>query len=308
MNLDLALTFLELGHATSRNLEFSHQKSVWVSYGEETITETNLLEIRRRHSLRIRLHTFNRHEEAKNGADWEWRIVGQRRTLKMRVQAKRVQSDGILKIAHQVKSSKMQQRKLLIDGARKDSMKPVYCIYSTECRRKKWKEARFGNGSRGFQAGCLLADAEDVPLATRRLADIEEKCKPWHFLFLPQRFWSHEFESLDDHTATAEYWGEIGFLFEGPVRGLRAGRMGESLDTSGWHCPTIFDLNHDTRRRIDWTGVDRTTPEDLAWVEPDAEAARDIHESREKRLKEQGVRLIMAMDVRGYMEHEEERE
>ena len=46
MNLDLALTFLDLGDATSRNLEFSHGDDVWVSYGEETITETNLLEIR----------------------------------------------------------------------------------------------------------------------------------------------------------------------------------------------------------------------------------------------------------------------
>ena len=49
MNLDLALTFLELGDATSRNLEFSHADNVWVNYGEETITETNLLEIARRH-------------------------------------------------------------------------------------------------------------------------------------------------------------------------------------------------------------------------------------------------------------------
>ena len=49
MKLGLTLTFLELGDATSRNLEFSHCPNVWVSYGEETITETNLLEIRRRH-------------------------------------------------------------------------------------------------------------------------------------------------------------------------------------------------------------------------------------------------------------------
>ena len=40
MKLDLTLTFLELGDATSRNLEFSHCNDVWVSYGEETITET----------------------------------------------------------------------------------------------------------------------------------------------------------------------------------------------------------------------------------------------------------------------------
>ena len=46
---NMVTTFLELGDATSRNLEFSHRPKVYVSYGEETITETNLLEIRRRH-------------------------------------------------------------------------------------------------------------------------------------------------------------------------------------------------------------------------------------------------------------------
>ena len=46
MKLDVTLTFLELGDATSRNLEFLHCDDVWGSYGEETTTETNLLEIR----------------------------------------------------------------------------------------------------------------------------------------------------------------------------------------------------------------------------------------------------------------------
>ena len=45
---NMVTTFRELGDATSRNLEFSHHPDVYVSYGEETITETNLLEIRRR--------------------------------------------------------------------------------------------------------------------------------------------------------------------------------------------------------------------------------------------------------------------
>ena len=39
----ITTTFLELGDATSRNLEFSHRDDVSVSYGEETITESNLL-------------------------------------------------------------------------------------------------------------------------------------------------------------------------------------------------------------------------------------------------------------------------
>lgn len=44
---------------------------MFVSYGEETITETNLLEIVRRHPMQVRLRTFTKHQEALNGADWE---------------------------------------------------------------------------------------------------------------------------------------------------------------------------------------------------------------------------------------------
>ena len=58
LKLDITLTFLELGDATSRNLEFSHCDDVWVSYGEETITETNLLEISRRHPGVVHVRTF----------------------------------------------------------------------------------------------------------------------------------------------------------------------------------------------------------------------------------------------------------
>ncbi len=77
---DLMHTFLDLGDATSRNLGFSHRSDVWVSYGEETITETNLPEIRRRHPHHVRVRTFPKQVEARNGADWEWHIVGLRRT------------------------------------------------------------------------------------------------------------------------------------------------------------------------------------------------------------------------------------
>ena len=49
MNSQVVTTLLELADATSHNLEFSHGPGACISYGEETITETNLLEIRRRH-------------------------------------------------------------------------------------------------------------------------------------------------------------------------------------------------------------------------------------------------------------------
>lgn len=72
MKVDVTPVFLELGEAMSRNLEFSHCDDVWESYGEEAITETNLLEIRRRHPEHVRIRTFPKPVEATNSADWEW--------------------------------------------------------------------------------------------------------------------------------------------------------------------------------------------------------------------------------------------
>jgi hypothetical protein len=87
-------SLLELANATSQNLAFAHRDDVSVSYGEETITESNLLELRRRHPKTITLSTFGNMAESQIGADWEWHIIGLHWTFRMRVQAKRLQKDG----------------------------------------------------------------------------------------------------------------------------------------------------------------------------------------------------------------------
>ena len=167
-----------------------------MSYGEETITETNLLEIRRRHPEHVRVRTFPKQVEATNGADWEWHIVGSLRTLRMRVQAKRLQRNGVLKVRHTVKSSGREQREILIEEAEADDMKPVYCIYCTEPQRTVWTQRQAAPGLRSFQTGCLLADAEDVPDRTTMLDAIEETCWPWHNLFAPEVLMQEEREAL----------------------------------------------------------------------------------------------------------------
>lgn len=194
MSSNIVTTFLELGDATSHNLKFSHCKNVFVSYGEETITESNLLEIRRRHPDRVYVKTFPKVQEAQSGADWEWHIVGRKLTLKMRVQAKRVQRDGKLKIKHKVKSSGREQHDLLLEGAKDDNMKPLYCIYCTEPQRLFWKQSHPMDDFEGYQTGCLLADANDVSATTTKLDKIEHKCIPWHYLFERANFahWRHE--------------------------------------------------------------------------------------------------------------------
>ena len=290
MKSSLAATFLELGDATSRNLEFS-QHDGWVSYGEETITETNLLEIRRRHPERVHIHTFPKPQEARNGADWEWHVVGREWTLKMRVQAKRLQRDDVLKVKHKVKSSGKQQRDLLVSEASADRMKAVYCIYCTEWQRQIWKALPAPRGYRSVHTGCLLADAEDVPLATGKLCQIEEKCIPWHYLVercdFVQR--SRTFITAEDKNR--------GRLLSIGIDLMEVGTNSGDADKtrrSGWNAPTVDDLNGDTDRDCSGeTGVDKTTPEDEEML-----VAATVEGHRKARLVDLGISRMVIIDVR----------
>ena len=295
LNPPVVTTLLELADATSHNLDFAHRPGVRISYGEETITETNLLEITRRHPQRTRLQMFSKHQEALNGADWEWHIVGRRRTLKMRVQAKRLQCNKVLRVKHQVASSGKQQRQLLIDAAVADRMKPVYCIYCTERQRSIWTQTATPDGLKSYQLGCLLADAAKVPLSTRRLPEIEHDCFPWHFLF-----------ERANHTPLRRT-----YALEDPDRGLRfmlsayelrstpidPGDARASLDTPSLP-PTIHDLNDEPRAPFDETGVDETTDEDRARLETDTDDAEEIRQVDRERLTERRISRMLVIDVR----------
>ena len=305
MKSALTATLLDLGDATSRNLEFSHRANVSISYGEETITESNLLEIRRRHPKLVRLWTFTKREEGKIGADWEWHIVGRRRTFKMRVQAKRLQCNGVLRVKHKVKSSKRQQRSLLIAGARAERMKPVYCIYSAELQRTFWTQPKGMPGYRTFQTGCLLADVADVPLRTRRLAEVERKCIPWHFLCEPtvSMQWRLEVAKVGDE--------DFAYFVSFGRRSVPVPAVAEAAvppAPSGWNAPSINDLNEGTGRNFDWTGVEETTAKDRARLKPETVEGRRILQSDGERLQELGTYRLMVMDVRGEPELEEGKE
>ena len=175
---DITSTFHELGDSTSRKLEYANRSYVDLNYGEETITEFNLLEIRRRHHKIVEILAFTKPEERKIGADWEWWIIGRIYTYKMRVQAKLTKSGEKVDFTYKSKSSNKLQRDILIEKAERDEMQPVYCIYSTERQRRNWREDRLLSGYKSFQAGCLLVNANDIPRTATKLEDIEKKCIP----------------------------------------------------------------------------------------------------------------------------------
>ena len=250
------------------------------------------------------MSTPSKQVEATNGADWEWHIVGSRRTLSVRVQAKRLQRNGVLKVMHTVKSSGRQQHDLLIAGAVAEGKKPVYCIYCTEPQRKVWTQNQAVPGFRSFQNGCLLADADDVPGTTTRLDEFEEKCRPWHHLFAPEVVMQKELEAF---SIDGEDFVQCVSIRQPPVPLVAHDETAEAGDGSEWNAPSVDDLNGDTGREFDRTGVRNTTRVDLAGLEPGTGARSEVAPSDGERLRKLGIRRMMVMDVRGDREPGERR-
>ena len=281
MHIRLLSSLLDLAHATSENLAFAHRSGVDVSYGEETITETNLLELRRRHPGEIMLRTFSRIAEAKNGADWEWHIIGRARTFGMRVQAKRLQKDDKLKIKHTVRSSGKDQIDLLIESAKKYRLMPVYCLYSSEKQRSKWKAGSSGGIGTPFEYGCLLANAHAVRVAMPKSLDaIEDYCVPWHFLVDQRRF--HR------TTAAASIDGYMRFEFLNssdihPMPIAEAIRLEEKYFPA---FPTIHDLNDPESGFRGREG----------FFEASDGVLRDVQS--EEAFRERGISRLLQIDVR----------
>ncbi|MEM5522020.1 DUF6615 family protein [Sulfitobacter sp. AS59] len=289
MRGSLLHSLLELAHATSQNLGFAHRDDVHVSYGEETITETNLLELRRRHPAIITLNTFGKKKEAKNGADWEWHIIGRHRTFRMRVQAKRLQKDDKLKIPHKVKSSGDQQIDLLIKDAKANRLKPVYCLYSAERQRDHWKKENVGGGYEAFEAGCLLAHAQTVKaMIPKTLADIETDCVPWHYL-VERRDYAQR--SLTDVLALD---GSIlRFMVSSTDVRVATGsdRSRDSAAAGGF--PTLDELNAPDRPEREIEGL-------VEVDEPEFE-----RRGSEAEYRERGIGRLVKIDVREFPERPE---
>lgn len=252
--ISLLHTLLELGHSTSQNLGFAHSPDVNVSYGEETITETNLLEIRRRHPDNVRLLTFSKAQESKNtGADWEWHIIGRIYTLKMRVQAKRIyKAGGVGNLNQMGKGASMPQIDLLIADAKANGLFPAYCFYCAEPQRSYWVKGTEEQDVEVFETGCLIADAETVKSkAPKKLNEIENDTVPWHFLCTRRRFLSRRGFYLRRYQEVAPVERYIEEFVEEVILSYEDHATNIGL-------PTIFQLNDERSRLDDRKGISRT--------------------------------------------------
>lgn len=108
-----------------------HSLEFDVPQGEETITDLNLLEIRRSGVRGVRVWKCPKGQEAKTGLDWEWFIgsdtVG---WLRYAVQAKKLKLDTKIydKLSHKVR--KRLQAEILESYAEANDAVPLYCLYN----------------------------------------------------------------------------------------------------------------------------------------------------------------------------------
>jgi hypothetical protein len=185
-----------------------------IHYGEEGLTDANLLEIGARHPKEVRTRKFKKHEESRFGADWEWWFVGKSGYLGFRVQAKVIDLEsGVFEHLHYRRGKKgvySYQSDTLIDDAflYRPQRIPLYCLYSNwdtsgNQYRYSWNCRKYNRSVRSY--GCAIVSALAVKAnrlkKKRDLNSLLPHMHPWHCLLcncnatsskqdLPQRVYS----------------------------------------------------------------------------------------------------------------------
>lgn len=188
----LCRSFVQIGHETSRDLR--HAFASGLQYGEETLTESNLLKLKRRHPRTIAIQSFKKHEEVINGADWEWWFVSRQDMtgFPIRVQAKKQQRNthefGRL-LEHQAPKAPMSQIDALIEHAQQDEMVPLHCFYLNEQTLVSPGStflSQFKASGTKHEFGCWTALSVEIKKAQRKsLNGLKSMIVPWHILVCP---------------------------------------------------------------------------------------------------------------------------
>jgi hypothetical protein len=100
-----------------------------LAFNEESLTDHNLFELDRNFAP-IEIYKFNKGEEGRNGADFEWWVGGQNiGWIGLRFQAKKLNDGTYDQLGHRVGGGTYQHQ-LLIAGAMRDRVWPLYCFYN----------------------------------------------------------------------------------------------------------------------------------------------------------------------------------
>lgn len=188
----LATALFRNAQSAGRNFRDGERHNI--RQGEEGTTERILLNLAKT-IPELHVGAFNRREESRYGADWEWWISdGSNKWFHLVIQAKKLQTPpahpaGKYKIKHEIRSSGMQQIDLLDLYARKSGAQSLYALYNPAARGVRYSDHRCCLGPSGDRITAVSADVflnrfprtkgliDDVPLAA-----IREYTLPWSCL------------------------------------------------------------------------------------------------------------------------------
>ncbi len=199
----LCQSLVQIGHDIS--LDLRHAWASDLSFGEETITETNLLTLKRLHPRHVVLKSFTKNQEARNGADWEWWFIDSNKRIgfPMRVQAKRLPKNSHKfknLLTYSAKKSTQRQIDMLINDAQKFGMMPLYCLYISEAEMYLANELYRLQLKRSyplFEYGCWVGSATAIKAGRKQdLNGLFDTIFPWHFLVCRNRVKTSEVPSL----------------------------------------------------------------------------------------------------------------
>jgi len=182
--MSLCQTYRDLSFQTWRLMEKA--RSVSHQPLEETITDNNIIELKLRQSHEVITTTYNKVQEGKIGADWQWWFTNSKKNIwfGVRVQAK------ILKF----KTNRFEvlnyknQTDVLIKSAQKDGLIPLYCFYSQWPLSKNYPTKNcltFPNAPESY--GCSIIDAYTIKKnkktkKSNTLASVISDVFPWSCL------------------------------------------------------------------------------------------------------------------------------
>lgn len=210
MVASLCDTFQSLAFATHRRL--ARARRAGYQPLEETFTDLNILELKCRHPSEIYSQAFSKRREGFNGADWEWWLTNNSRSLwlGLRVQAKvlHLATDTFRHLHYQRGKSKTCQLHKLETEAERDGLVPLYCVYTQGISRRSARGRKCLNPNYTSQSyGCALVSTTHVASLqsaskTNDLYSVMKAAVPWHCLVccastahscsdLPERAWAY---------------------------------------------------------------------------------------------------------------------
>ena len=168
---------------------------------EETITDLNILDLKRLHPKEIYCQTFTKPQEGINGADWEWWLTDPTRSrwLGLRVQAKvlELKSDTFAHLHYRPKRGRAYQSTRLKAAAEADGLIPMYCLYAhLPASATGW--AKHGSSE---AYGCALLQVKEVERLRRHwkskdFVSVMRRVVPWSWMVCIGSAWSSDGRTL----------------------------------------------------------------------------------------------------------------